>query len=165
MAQTPKDPTTSKQLGRGNRARQKDLAHTLFLNTNKTQDQIAEQVGVTPQTLSKWVIAGNWHLLRSARQVTRPQLVRQYLLQLNELNNIIAERPEAERIPSPAETDQMAKLAKLVESLDKETSLMDYVHVMENFLLFLARAGQVHMLTPLEPLVNEFLLTRAEVLR
>lgn len=163
MAATSKEPTTSKR-GRGNRSQQKKVAQTLYLETQKTQNQIAEQVGVTPQTLSKWVRQGNWDVLRAARQVTRPQLVRQYILQLHEINEQISERPEEERIPTAAEVDQMVKLSKMIRELDKDTSLMDYVHVMEQFLLFVVRAGQPQLVSDLEPLINEFILMRSDSL-
>lgn len=48
----------------------KALAHDLFMNTDKTQNEICSIVGVTPPTLTKWSQDGMWRELKGATTIT-----------------------------------------------------------------------------------------------
>ena len=49
------------------------------------QKEIAERVGVSQQTLSKWKETGGWELKRVARTVSRDQIINKVLMKLNEM--------------------------------------------------------------------------------
>lgn len=43
------------------------------------QKSIAEKVGVSAQTVTKWVAEGGWEQARAAANITRPELVNKIL--------------------------------------------------------------------------------------
>ncbi|MDN4015252.1 hypothetical protein QX233_22650, partial [Chryseobacterium gambrini] len=47
----------------------------LFLETDKTQKEIAEIIHVTEKTLGKWKTEGEWDLLKSASTVTARKII------------------------------------------------------------------------------------------
>ena len=64
--------------------RKKSLARTLYM-AGKEQAEIAEQVEISRQTISKWVNSEGWKEQRAAISVTRPELVNKLLLTIDTL--------------------------------------------------------------------------------
>lgn len=52
----------------------KELARLYYLNGD-TQKLVAEKVGVSRVTVNKWVNDGGWDALRTAKSITRKELV------------------------------------------------------------------------------------------
>ena len=63
-------------------------AKILYLKTDMNQKEISKKVEVTESTMSKWIIAGKWEVLRSSYVITREQELRRIYIQINELNNL-----------------------------------------------------------------------------
>lgn len=164
MARTQPGATASKKR-KPRKNKNKDLAQLLYMNSELTQAQIADKVGVNPGTVGRWARDGQWDLLRSANATTRKNQIRNHLLQLDELNRQIAGRPPGERYPTIQESDTISKLTKSIESLDKEASLSDYVTVFEGFFSFLRHAGKPDIERAISDLANEFIRMKAEQLR
>ena len=77
----------------------KELARLYYLNGD-TQKLVAEKVGVSRVTVNKWVSEGGWDALRTAKSITRKELVAKIM------------RKADERLESGEMTaDEMAKLA------------------------------------------------------
>ena len=53
----------------------KDYARTLYLKDNLTQQEIADKVGVSRQTIIRWVSAEKWEELKAGMTLTREQQV------------------------------------------------------------------------------------------
>ena len=51
----------------------KDIAKSLFLNGNFTQEEIADKVGTTRQTVSRWIKEGGWEQLKASVERTFEQ--------------------------------------------------------------------------------------------
>jgi uncharacterized protein YjcR len=154
--------------GRGparHRNPKKDLAYALYMNTDMTQSAIAEKVGTSEQALSRWAIAEEWQMLRAAASSTSQKQVRSYLMQLDELNEAIKKRAVGERYAKPDESDTIAKITKAIETLDKKATLSDYVSVFEGFFSFLRMSGNLETAQEIEPLVHEFVSSKASELR
>lgn len=56
----------------------KDYARLLYMQ-GEQQKVIAEKVGVSAQTITKWVNVGGWVEQRAAQNITRPELVNKLL--------------------------------------------------------------------------------------
>ena len=54
--------------------KKKSLARSLYL-AGMEQAEIADKVGVSRVTVSKWCTADGWKEARAAKQITRPELV------------------------------------------------------------------------------------------
>ena len=70
----------------------KDWAKMLYMQGELQSRQIAEKVGVSPVTMSKWSKEGNWEMLRAAVTTTREEQIRNLYMQIAEMNKAIAER-------------------------------------------------------------------------
>ena len=55
--------------------KKKDLARTLYMS-GKEQTEIADMVGVSRVTISKWSTANGWKEARAAKTITRPELIK-----------------------------------------------------------------------------------------
>ena len=108
-----------------------DLAKVLFMSGD-TFESIAEKVGYSRVTISKWATDGRWRELRAAKSVTRPELVNKLLQQIDNL----LEEALSDNKPSEAKAglaDKLSKLASIVGKLDKEASVVDSIEV---FIMF-----------------------------
>lgn len=111
-----------------------DYARILYMG-GENQTAIAEKVGVSRQTVNKWVNLGDWEKKRAAKSVTRPELVNNLLeaiaKELEALNN------ETDPLKKVSAGDRLAKLGATLERLDKKANVVDCVEVFMSFSQFL----------------------------
>lgn len=115
----------------------REWAKTLYLKENLTQQEIAERVGVSRQSLSNWVRTGKWEEQRTALTLTREEQVRALYRQVGEINKAIESRDEGERFATSAEADIIGKLSKAIRQMETEVGIADVVSVMTRFIDFL----------------------------
>jgi uncharacterized protein YjcR len=102
----------------------KALAYELYMNTNKTQLEICEIVGITPKTFSKWKQDGMWAELKAATTITAKEIERNVLLKLNEMATG----------DKPMNADAMLKLAKIIEVIsEKRYTIAQMMNVFQAF--------------------------------
>lgn len=111
----------------------KEWAELLFSRTLMTASEIAERVGVSNNTMSKWRAEGNWDQLRTSFFVTKGQELSRIYQQLANLNKAIASRDENERFASPREADTISKLASAAKNLETQLTISDIVDVFLEF--------------------------------
>ena len=125
--------------------KKRDLARTLYMS-GMEQIEIADKVGVTRQSLSKWCKDGGWKETRAAKTITRPELIRKLLLRVSDL----LDKVEAEPKLADSLGDQLSKLTSAIDKLDK--SQANVVNAIEVFMAFSKwlefRAKSDPMITP-----------------
>lgn len=114
-------------------------AKILYLKTDMNQKEISKKVEVTESTMSKWIIAGKWEVLRSSYVITREQELRRIYIQINELNTVIEER-EDKRYATPSEADTITKLAAAARSLESDTSIAEVISVSTQIIDFVRKS-------------------------
>ena len=119
------------------RTRKKELAQFFYCNSQLSQKEIAEKVRVSEVSMSKWVREGKWDTLKASITITRQEQLNRVYQQISAINNKITE--EQKGIPTGADADVLAKLAAVVERLEKETSITDVVSVSMKFLDWLRK--------------------------
>lgn len=78
---------------------EKEYAKMLFLSQNQTQKEIAERVGVTEKTLTKWIAEGGWEKLKKSLLVTKANQLAMLYDQLEWQNIHIATRKVVYDVP------------------------------------------------------------------
>ena len=108
----------------------KEFAELLYMQ-GCLQNDIAEKVGVSKNTISKWVADGHWAEKRAAQTLTRKEVVNNVLRSINKLADNLAEQKDLTLVGGMS--DQLSKLAATIDKLDKEASVVDF---MECFMAF-----------------------------
>ena len=95
----------------------KEWAKMSYLKEHLTQSEVAERVGVSKQTLCKWVKTEKWEELKTSVSLTREEQLGNLYRQVAEIN----------------------KLAAAIEKMEKETGISDIISVSKGFLDWLRR--------------------------
>lgn len=106
----------------------KELARELYLQGSFTFAEIAEKVGSTRQTVSRWAEAGKWEDLKVYMTVGKDMVLRGFYQQLNDIQTAILSREPDKRIASSTEADRQVKLASAIKKLENDcgiTGLID----------------------------------------
>lgn len=126
--------------------RKKSLARTLYM-AGKEQAEIAEQVEISRQTISKWVNSEGWKEQRAAISVTLPELVNKLLLTIDTLITQVNSSEDPQLIAGLG--DRLAKLSAVIEKLDKKANVVDAIEVFMAFSKWMQyRAQNDHNITP-----------------
>lgn len=115
----------------------KGIAKALYLDGNYTQEEIADKVGTTRQTVSRWVKAENWEEIKASVTITPAQIIAQWNRQIVEINKKINARPDGERFATTQEADALSKLAGSIKKLEADIGVPDCVSVAMRFLSWL----------------------------
>lgn len=109
----------------------KELACMYYMQ-GLTQKEIADKVGVSRNTINAWVRDGGWDTRRAAKTVTRSELVKKMLTDLND------------KLESGNWTaDEIIKVASAIEKLDKQTNIVTIIEVFTAFNNWLVSRMQV----------------------
>lgn len=110
--------------------KKKALARALFLS-GMEMIEIADKVGVSRVTISKWCAADGWKEARAAKSVTRPELVNKLLLTIDKLIEQVNASEDPTMISGLG--DKLAKLSAVIEKLDKKANVVDAIEVFMAF--------------------------------
>lgn len=108
----------------------KALARTLYM-AGMEQAEIADKVGVSRVTVSKWSTAGGWKEARAAKNITRPELVNKLLLTIDTLITQVNQSDDPTLIAGLG--DKLAKLSSVIEKLDRKANVVDAIEVFMAF--------------------------------
>lgn len=106
----------------------KSLARALFLS-GMEMTEIADKVGVSRVTISKWCAAEGWKETRAAKNISRPELVNKLLALIYQL----LEKVDGKDDISVGLADQLSKLMNVIEKLDKKANVVDAIEVFISF--------------------------------
>lgn len=134
----------------------RNLAKSLFLEGNYTQEEIAEKVGVSRQTVIRWAREDAWQELKASMSITPAQLISQWQQQIAEINRNILARPEGTRFATSAEADALNKLATAIKKLQDDVGIGDVISVCMRFLTWL-RAVDVDLTKTFGNLMDVFI--------
>ena len=112
----------------------KDYARTLYLKDNLTQQEIAEKVGASRQTIIRWAAAEKWEEMKVGMTLGREQQIANLHRQVMELNNLIISRSDGKRFATSAEADTLGKLAAAIKKMETEVGITDLVNVGMRFI-------------------------------
>ncbi|WP_297948407.1 helix-turn-helix domain-containing protein [uncultured Porphyromonas sp.] len=139
-----------------------DHAKRLYLDKVPLRE-IAERLGITPQTLTKWKKEGAWQASRNASLLSPKTIYNKLLKQLDDL---------IERGDPLATADAISKICKQIKSLQKEATADDVILALTGFGDWLVAEGKrlktsrefVQELTRLQDIYIHYLLERDNLL-
>lgn len=140
---------------------EKKFAYELYMHTNMSQKEIAEKVGVTEHTLSRWATDEEWSTRKAATSVTRKEQVHNYLMQLKELNNDIHGREK--KWPTASEADTIAKITRSIEVLEGKAWLSEVIQITQELAKFI-NASDNALTLELMPHMDAFIQHKAKEL-
>lgn len=115
----------------------KEYAQILYLNENLTQQEIAERVGVSRQTIARWMKEEKWEERKIGMTTTREAQIANMYRQIAEINRVISEREEGQRFATPAEADTLGKLAAAVKKMETDVGIADIISVGMRFITWI----------------------------
>lgn len=132
----------------------KEFAEALFMQ-GMPQNSIAEKVGVSANTVGKWVKDGCWGEKRAAMSITRKSLQNELL---SAIKDKIEELRDLDISKSATVVDQLVKLSATIERLDKEASAVDFIECFMAFGRWLEYQAEIDLkITPeFRKLVNKY---------
>lgn len=139
------------------KAEKEDYAKVLYLDTKQklTNKEIAERVGVRPNTVSNWIQKYGWQNLRKSLLVTRQTIITNWYDQIERLNDAISKRKE-EPWPTGTEANTLAQLATNIKKLETETSIAEIYEVGTGLLDYL-KPQDFELYKKLIPIVDGFI--------
>lgn len=110
--------------------KKRSLARSLFIS-GMEMTEIADKVGVSRVTISKWCAADGWKEARAAKNISRPELVNKILLSID----MLIEQANATNDPAQMAglADKLAKFSAVIEKLDKKANIIDAIDVFKAF--------------------------------
>lgn len=128
----------------------KQLAQTWFMNTDKSQKEIADIIGVSEVTLSAWAGDGRWAELKAFENASRGGAVRNILKQIFQ-----------ESQSDKCDADKIAKLSSALERLEqKKITVPNIINIFMDFGKWLYPKN-AQMAKDLTKLMNEFVMEKA----
>ncbi|MEI8279784.1 MAG: hypothetical protein WCG87_08455 [Bacteroidota bacterium] len=112
-------------------------ARELTFATNATQQQIADQVGVTRKTVSSWSRMGRWQEMKANSLRIPAELVDDMYRELEELNNIIHSRPPGQRIPTDKEAALRHRILMSIKQIKKQQSVPEMQQTINLFIRYI----------------------------
>ena len=107
----------------------KQIAKSMFLSGKYQQKEISQIVKVSEQTVCRWVEKHNWKELRASLTATRENILAQYHMQLEEINNNIQNREAGKRFAEGKEADTIIKISAAIKKLETETGVAETISV------------------------------------
>lgn len=134
------------------------LAKILFTREKLDQKLVAEKVGVSQTTMSKWVNDFGWKKLRSRLLVSKEQVLNDFYEQLEELSNNIRTKESGFRYADTKQADIQIKLTASIRNLETDLAIADLVESGIRFIKYLQVNGSLEQVKEFSELWNGFIV-------
>ncbi|MGQ0739133.1 MAG: hypothetical protein ACT4OJ_08760 [Bacteroidota bacterium] len=135
------------------------LAKILFTSQKLDQKIVAQRVGITEATMSKWVNQFGWRDLRNRLLVGKEEMLNNMYEQLAELNEAIREKEKGKRYADNKQADIQIKLTAAIRNLETELAIADLVAGGMKFLKHLQSKKLFDEVGTFSELWNDFIQT------
>jgi transposase len=133
----------------------KDLAKILFTREQLDQKIVAQRVGVSEKTMSKWVNDEGWKELRNRMLISREDQLNSFYEQLSNLNEQIKKNDFS--VPDSKQADIQVKLTASIRSLETDLAIGDIVSAGMKFIKHIQKVGTIDQVKEFAELWNSFI--------
>lgn len=133
------------------------MAKVLFTREKLDQKVIANKVGVSEKTMSKWVNDFGWKNLRNRMLIGKEEILSNLYEQLEELNTTIKAKPSGARFGDSKQADTLIKYTASIRNLETELAIGDLVESGIRFIKHLQKVGTYEQVLLFSELWNNFL--------
>lgn len=131
----------------------KQLALALYLSDTLYKKDIAKQVGIAPNTLTKWIRDGKWEDIKAIKSGGKEALLEDAISQLKKINEEINLKHEG--VPTSSLTDRKSKILKEIKTLSV-ISMTEVFNVSGALTVWIQQNKPQH-LTLFSELFNDFI--------
>ena len=103
------------------------LAKVLYTQHKLDQKIVAKKVGISENTMSRWVNEFGWKNLRNRLLVGKEEMLNNMYEQLAELNENIRAKEHGKRYADTKQADIQVKLSAAIRNLETELAIADLV--------------------------------------
>lgn len=147
--------------GKDSLEQRRNHAYDVYMTTAKSHKDIAALVGVSVDSLGRWINEKGWRQEKAARSVTKEKVIGNLLTQIKNLQDNINSRDQ--KWPTAGEADTITKLSNTIDTLSGKLSLPLYIESLSEFLKFLHEAKPV-LSKEVADYVNAFVQSKAKQL-
>lgn len=140
---------------------EKLLAKELYMQTEKTIEEIASIVKVNRLTVGTWAKEGNWKSLKDAQKLTPERIVQGMYEELEQMSAHIKSLPEGLRFADSKTSDARNKIILGIARLKNQVALPQYVSVLVKFIDYV-QSKNIELSKEVMPHMNEFLNEQSE---
>lgn len=115
---------------------QKEQAYMLYVEQGLDAKVVAEMIGISETTISRWNKKEQWRKLRADR-ITAPQKLATHYYRQCEM--IVAKANNEKRVLTDKEAATISKLTIAIDNVGKPDNMRLYMHAMKAFILYLMR--------------------------
>ena len=134
------------------------LAKILFTREKLEQKIIAQKVGVSEKTISKWVNDFAWKKLRNRLLVSKEEILNDLYEQLENLHNSIRTKDIGHQFADTKEADIQIKYTASIRNLETDLAIADLVESGIRFIKHLQMVGTFEQVLEVAELWNSFLM-------
>lgn len=126
---------TSAKLSRKQLEDSRGLAYTLYVENGWEQKLIAETIGISEQSISRWKLEYNWEQAREELRMGPEHEIRRLRRLINAKLDECEKRKAPLNYPDSAESDQISKWGAAIRALRKDqVTMSDKVEVGKQFI-------------------------------
>jgi len=120
--------------------KKKEHAKLLYIKENiDSQKEIADRVGVSEKTISRWIEQEAWRKLKRNIILTREEQMINLMDELAEINESIKNKKEGARFADHKEAQVRRQLVKDIKDLETKAMLPEIINSLTQFLDFVRR--------------------------
>lgn len=134
------------------------LAKILYTREKLDSKIVAKKVGVSENTMSKWVNEFNWKMLRNQLLVGKQEILAGFYEELGEMQTALKKKAIGERFSDSKMADAKLKLTASIRNLETELAIGDLVESGMRFIKHLQMVGTTSQVMEVADLWNSFIL-------
>jgi DNA-binding XRE family transcriptional regulator len=118
------------------KSREQQLAKDLYLQTQKTQQEIAEILNLNRKTIYLWIRHGKWEEMKIAARQAPCVVMQDIYNHIDQINIRISGRED--HCPTPVEVDMLRKLVNMTRVIEKKHTGA-YIEAFQELTMFIAK--------------------------